>query len=111
MPGVRKYSLFLLDPNSHSHQRSLKAISQTFQLTVFPSAPDALAQVKRGLRSLFGRKKRQQQQQQEEAQQQKPTQTSNATPTITTTAPPAAAAAAATVPGSTSGHEAQAPKT
>ncbi|KAL8653945.1 MAG: hypothetical protein Q9226_003635 [Calogaya cf. arnoldii] len=69
--------------------------------------PDALAQVKRGLRGLFGRKKRQQQeqQQQQETQQQKPTQTSNPTPTITTTAPPAAAQDFAT------NNEAQAPKT
>ncbi|KAL8786641.1 MAG: hypothetical protein Q9213_002670 [Squamulea squamosa] len=70
--------------------------------TAFWKAPDALAQAKRALRSLFGRKKRQQQEQQEQAQQQKPTQTSNDTPTITTTAP----LAAASTP-----NDAQAPKT
>ncbi|KAL9626697.1 MAG: hypothetical protein Q9204_007106 [Flavoplaca sp. TL-2023a] len=72
--------------------------------------PDALAQVKRGLRGLFGRKKRQQQeqQQQQKAQQQKPTQTTDSTPTITTTAP--SPAPAATAPDSTGGHETQATK-
>ncbi|KAL8984986.1 MAG: hypothetical protein Q9205_001171, partial [Flavoplaca limonia] len=73
--------------------------------------PDALAQVKRGLRGLFGRKKRQQQeqqQQQQEAQQQKPTQTTDSTPTITTTAPSPAPAAMG--PDSTDGHKTQATK-
>lgn len=72
-----------------------------------------MAQVKRGLRGLFGRKKRQQheqqQQQQQESQQQKPTQISDPTPTITTTAP--SPAPAATAPDSTGGHEAQTTQT
>ncbi|KAL8771828.1 MAG: hypothetical protein Q9209_002766 [Squamulea sp. 1 TL-2023] len=70
---------------------------------ISPSAPDALAQVKRGLRSLFGRKKRQQQEQQEQAQQQKPTQTSNDNSATTTTALSADAGSTPTA--------AQAPKT
>lgn len=101
MPGVRKYSLFrkslpkLLTcclPSRILSRAGFSTFNNTYPVFV---APDALAQVKRGLKGLFGRKKRAHAQAQadpsssQQQQLQVPSQTTSEAqnPTITTTAP------------------------
>lgn len=75
------------DPNqtNPTHNPNLHAANHVLSINFSLTALDALAQVKRGLRSLFGRRKKKKQPPQPE-----PTPSSNDEPTATTTAAAAA---------------------